>query len=278
MRTIVNQFQMAAPGRQALGQRLLAGGRDVSRPIEVPKSAAPGAWFGARYSAHGVIAPATPWMLGQGNGLSGFAEGTDVVGPNLNLNFGAAENATDFFGTNEAWLRAIATPCGLDPRYSATTSYAPAPRSLADDAAAKWRKLYLVRATNSAVNELMVSAQANINSALGRIAQMGGTNFDILCGKRSLEIELQRIGAFEEVKRELARIVTFVIPVNAALTQSDEALAQQATAAQVAQDAAAHKDAATGASTGPSPYLVFGGIAAVGVLAFILRKTMKKSA
>jgi len=282
VKNLYAQFSMKPPGAGSLAERLVgAPGRTTGVAVPVATSRAPVAFYRRTDVPASKPFVRTTYGLGGQNGFSGLGEGEDVVQRNLSLNFGSdTQNASDFFGRDQMWLMKLKMPCGFDPQYTATTNYAPATPKQHQEAAGKWGKLYDIRLTNPAIYAFMVGVQTNINNELRSIEGLGTQGFDILCGKRTIDIETKRINAFRRVQAELARVVAFAPPERTAAEKKfDNELDTLVLQAQVAQNtaniAAGAKNNQTtkpGMSKGPL-YAMGAAVLVVGVL--VVRKMMR---
>lgn len=279
MFNIVEQFAMFPPSKQALAQRLLAGGRSVTKAVPVPVSAAPATWFNRNPGIHNVIAPAAPWFMGNANGISGLGATTPVASAGLNLNFGHQWTAADFMG-DANWISAISRDCGLDPRYAGGLTYTPPSETLMSEANQKWLKLSALRDNVRAVDTFMTGIEAALASDIATANALVETEQDALCGKRSRTVEMKRIAAFNRIKDTLQKVREYAIPAAAGPGTAPGTGAGAELDAQVAAQLRANRAASnTGAATaapGMSPAakaaLAFGGIALVGAAVFYVRR------
>lgn len=281
----INTFQLHAPSPRLLAHRLLTNPRSVSAPIALRQRSAHDLF--APTSAHAVLATAQPWVFGGSFGFAGLGA-TPATGVGLELGMLGIGKAVhpwtmaDFRG-DANWLRAIGQKCGLDPRYEGGLSYTPPSASLLSEADAKWRKMSLLRDTVQSIDTFMTATDIEIKSAFKSANDLVETEQDALCGKRSNTVETQRIAAFNRVIGALQRIRAFVVPEynpNAPPGSTPGSGSGQELDAMVAEArrraaaaAAASSSAATGEASSPlKPLLIFGGLAAVGVGIFLMRR------
>lgn len=288
----INQFQYAAPSKHTLAARLLTNPRSVSQPIAVTRRSLEPVFSAP--SSQAVLATPTPWALDNGNGLSGlrgFGALNGVTVVRGLLSFSEDWTYSDFMG-DANWLKAIASKCGLDPRYEGGLSYTPPSGALITQVNAKWTKLEEIRPVNEAVDTFMTGVESTVKAAATGADGLVRMGQDALCGKRTNEVESQRIAYFNTIKGALAQVMAFSPPAagpagsgggstgsggsgGQTLDELVAAARRQARAQQAAQDAAQNSGAATAAP--PSnpylmPMLVFGGLAVVGVGITLMRR------
>lgn len=270
----LKRFQMFSQSPQQLAAQMLGrqsvAPRAPSRAYEVQ--------FSRPAHAQGVIAPSQSWYLGNGNGLGGLGalSGTAVI-PGL-LSFNEAWTYSDFMG-DANWVKAIANKCGLDERYSGGISYTAPSGALILQASTKWRQLTELRSTNPALDAFMVGVESAVGGATQMADSLVNVGQDALCGKRTNEVERQRVAAFNTIKGELAKVVAYTPSVSAGAgsgggSSDIDAMVAEARRRAQAQTQSSSSSAATSAS---NPYVlpgvIFGGLALVGGFIYWKRKS-----
>jgi len=268
----LKRFQMFSQSPQQLAAQML--GRRSVAPR--PPSRAYEVQFSRPAHAQGVIAPSQAWYLGEGSGLGGLGalSGTAVI-PGL-LSFNEAWTHADFMG-DANWVKAIANKCGLDERYSGGISYTAPSGALILQASTKWRQLTELRPTNPALDAFMVGVESAVGGAAQMADSLNNMGQDALCGKRTNEVERQRVAAFNAIKGELAKVVAYTPSVGASAggggsTDIDAMVAEARRRAQAQSSSSA---AATTSTSNPYvlPGVIFGGLALVGGFIYWKRKS-----
>jgi hypothetical protein len=279
MWNIVDQFAMFPPSKTSLAQRLLKGGRDVSQPIPVARSAAPTAWFGNQYKAHGIPVPGKTWTLGNGNGLSGYGFGAAAgsgasKGMLVNgVNFMHEWSMDDLLGITERsqlWRKELS----FSDYEGGAITYEFLAESLLTAARDAWTRMAEYASQG---NSAAVDAIRDFTAKLQKEAREVDATWDNVYAflrVRPRQYEVRRTTALKNIQR----LVNEIIDRERIITKA--VVAETAAAKTAAGDDARRgassmgRQPATGSGTSPTTKaaMAFAGIAAIGAVVYVIRK------